>query len=232
VTVQDFPYFENYGDHIPLAHCRTMGKFLIRREPDEGELLNRVLQLQGICSPECNIGKEIIVPDLDSIPDRMKWQIASRLASTLPVFYDISFRREIGERYDEIERNVWIEIGQQARDLVKSYQLPVGNAEQIADALQVVQAVFFGPEFRGEKLVVNRERTTVVKTRCPFLLRELEIQQPTDLFFQKCMAFSISAVEAMNPEYTLRFVRSMCAGDKTCEAKILMKKAAEKEDRV
>jgi hypothetical protein len=191
-----------------------------------------MLPLQEICTGEYNIGKEIIVPDLDSIPDRMKWQIASKLASTLPLFYDIAFRQEIGERYDEIERDVWIEIGRQARDLAVSYQLPVGNAEQIADALQVVSTVFFGPEFRVEKLVVNRERTTVMKTRCPFLLRELEICQPTDLFFQKCMAFSISAVEAMNPEYTLRFVRSMCAGDKTCEAKILMKKAAEKEDRL
>jgi hypothetical protein len=170
------------------------------------------------------------VPDLDSIPDRMKWQIASKLASTLPLFYDLAFRKEIGERYDEIERDIWIEIGRQARALAVSYQLPVGNAEQIADTLQVVSTVFFGPEFRGEKLVVNRDRTTVMKTRCPFLLRELEICQPTDLFFQKCMAFSISAVESINPDYTLRFVRSMCTGDKTCEAKILLKKVAEKED--
>jgi hypothetical protein len=186
--------------------------------------------LQGICTRECNNENEIIVPDLDSIPDRMKWQIASKLASTLPVFYDIAFRREIGERYDEIERDVWIEIGRRARDLAVSYQLPVGNAEQIADALHVVATVFFGPEFRGEKLVVNRERTTIIKTRCPFLLRELEIGQPTDIFFLKCMAFEISAVESMNPEYTLRFVRSMCMGDKTCELKIIMKKAAEQED--
>jgi hypothetical protein len=189
-----------------------------------------MILLQEICTREANTEKRLFVPDLDSIPDRMKWQIASKLASTLPLFYDLAFRKEIADRYDEIERDIWIEIGQQARDLAVSYQLPVGNAEQIADTLQVVSTVFFGPEFRGEKLVVNRDRTTVMKTRCPFLLRELEICQPNDLFFQKCMAFSISAVESMNPDYTLRFVRSMCTGDKTCEAKILLKKVAEKED--
>lgn len=172
------------------------------------------------------------MPDLDSIPDRSRWQIASRLASMLPVYYDIAFRKEIGDRYDEIERDIWLETGQQAREVAASYQLPVGNALQIAGALEVVSTVFFGPEYRGEQLVVNRERTTVMKTRCPFLLRELEMGRQTDLFFQKCMAFSISAVESMNPEYTLRFVRGMCVGDKTCEMKILKKTEAEREDGV
>lgn len=172
------------------------------------------------------------MPDLDSIPERIRWQVAAKLASTLPVYYDIAFRKEIGERYDEIEQDIWLETGRQARDVAVSYQLPVGNAEQIARALDVVSTVFFGPEFRGEHLVVNRERTTVMKTRCPFLLRELELHRQTDLIFPKCLAFNISAVETMNPEYTLRFVRSMCAGDRTCEMKILKKSVAEQEDEV
>jgi hypothetical protein len=172
------------------------------------------------------------VPDLDSIPERVRWQVAAKLASTLPVYYDIAFRKEMGERYDEIERDVWLETGRQARELAVSYQLPTGNAEQIARALEVVSIVFFGPEFRDEHLVVSRERTTLRKTRCPFLLRELEMHRQTDLFFHKCLAFSIGAVESMNPEYTLRFVRSMCAGDKACEMKILKKSVAEQEDEV
>jgi hypothetical protein len=171
------------------------------------------------------------MPDLDSIPDRMKWQIAAHLASSLPIHYDLVFRHAMTDRYDEMEQGIWIAIGRQARSVADSHQLPVGTAGDVARTLGIVSSVFFGPEFREETIAIDHEKAVILIKMCPLLLRELETGQPNDLFFHKCLAFSISAVESLNPAYTLRFVRSMCMGDKNCEMKIITKEIADKEDR-
>jgi hypothetical protein len=173
----------------------------------------------------------ITMPDLDSIPDRVKWQIAAHLASSLPIYYDLVFRQVVMDRYDEMEQEIWIAIGKQARAVAESHQLPVGTAGDIARTLAMVSSVFFGPEFREETIAMDPEKAVILMKMCPLLLRELETGQQNDLFFHKCLAFSISAVESLNPVYTLRFVRSMCMGDKNCEMKIITKEIAEKEDR-
>jgi hypothetical protein len=49
--------------------------------------------------------------------------------------------------------------------------------------------------------------------------------------FNRCLAFTITAIEELNPEYTLRFVRGMCQGDRNCEMKIITKKAAEEAEK-
>lgn len=171
------------------------------------------------------------MPDLDSVPDRIKWLIAAHLAASLPVQYDLVFRHTMGDRYDEMEQEIWIAVGRQARTVADSQQLPSDTAGDIAVTLMVVSSIFFGPEFREETIAIDPEKAVILMKKCPFLLCELEARQPTDLFFHKCLAFSISAVESLNPAFTLRFVRSMCMGDKNCEMKIITKEIAEKEDR-
>jgi hypothetical protein len=50
--------------------------------------------------------------DLKSVPDEVKWQLAARNAALIPVLYDMRFRREFGDRYDEIERDIWVALSQ------------------------------------------------------------------------------------------------------------------------
>ncbi|HUU75352.1 MAG TPA: hypothetical protein VMW63_04605 [Methanoregulaceae archaeon] len=165
------------------------------------------------------------------VPDDMKWQIASRLASCLPVLYDITFRDAVGEDYDLLEQQIWIYVGQEANSVVSSYHLPTGNAEELARALDLVATVFFGPEMRAEQVKITAERSVLVLKRCPFVTKGLEVQAPGEHLFQRCMAFAITAVEAMNPDYTLRFVRSMCMGDGHCEMKVVRKDEVSKEEK-
>ena len=49
--------------------------------------------------------------------------------------------------------------------------------------------------------------------------------------FSRCLTFSVATIEILNPEYTLRFVRSMCMGDKSCEKKIVKKETVEGKEQ-
>jgi hypothetical protein len=161
--------------------------------------------------------------DLNEIPDATKWQIASRLASRLPVMYDFVFREHIGEQYDALEQDIWIEIGKQAKDIADALRLPLNTAPQIADAHRIIATIFFSADYAFEHLKIAEDRSVLRVTRCPFVFREIEVRGRTGPVFSRCLTFAITSVEALNPDYTLRFVRSMCMGDRTCELKVVKK---------
>jgi hypothetical protein len=170
------------------------------------------------------------MPKYPEVPDQVKWQVASRVASAFPVLYDSVFREAVGERFDEVERPVWIYLGREAAKTIKALGLAAGNAPEIADSLSFVTTIFFGPETKTEKVKINDERAVLMVKRCPFLSRHMESGQDPEHLFDRCMAFSIVATESLNKEYTLRFVRSMCTGDRNCELKIIKKELIKKED--
>jgi hypothetical protein len=163
------------------------------------------------------------MPKSPEVPDQVKWQVAARVASAFPVLYDSAFREAVGERFDDLERPVWIFLGREAAKTIKALEITTGNAEEIAGALSFVTTLFFGPETKTERVRINDERSVLMIKRCPFLTRHMESGQNPEHLFDRCMAFSIVATESLNNEYTLRFVRSMCTGDRNCELKIIKK---------
>lgn len=165
----------------------------------------------------------------NGIPDAAKWLIASRLASRLPVMYDIAFRNKVGEEYDQIEQDIWVETGKEAKSVADAFKLPVKTAPDLADTYRTISKIFFSPDYNTEHIRVEGDKSVVRVSKCPFIFREMEMRGYTEPLFSKCMAFSIAAVEALNPEYSLRFVRSMCMGDKACEMKIVRKETLSKE---
>ncbi len=171
------------------------------------------------------------MPARDPLPPELKWQVASRLVSTLPVLYDITFRDAVGEEYDAMEQQIWVHMAMEARALAGSANLPVADAGDLMDTLRVIFLVFFGPDLRTEEVPISRDRSVLMIKYCPFVAREMEVRGNTGCLLSRCVAFSIAAIEALNPAYTLRFVRSMCTGDRTCELKIMKREDAEKDDR-
>jgi hypothetical protein len=161
--------------------------------------------------------------DETDIPDSAKWLIASRLASRLPVMYDIAFRKKVGDEYDEIEQDIWIETGKEAKSVADAFKLPVKTAPELAKTYRTISKIFFSPDYNMEHISIEEDRSVVRVTKCPFIFREMEMRGNTEPLFSKCLAFSISAIETLNPDFTLRFVRSMCMGDKACEMKIVRK---------
>ena len=161
----------------------------------------------------------------------VRWQAAARMASLIPVLYRMAYREVVGERYDQIEQQVWVVLAQEAQGLAVRVGLPAGTAQDLASTLSIITTVFFGPETSFEQAGFDGDRAVLMVKRCPFLLRESEFGAEPGAVFNRCLAFSIAAVEALNPDYTLRFVRGACQGDRNCEVKITRKETVEKEEQ-
>ena len=166
----------------------------------------------------------------DPLPPQMKWQIVSRLVTSLPMMYDITFRDAVGDSYDAREQQIWMHLAREARALAGSTNLPTADARDLMETLRVIFGVFFGPDLRTEEIFINADRAVLMIKRCPFIAREMEMRAGPEHLLSRCLSFSIATIEALNPAYTLRFVRSMCTGDRTCELKIMKREDAEKDD--
>jgi hypothetical protein len=160
------------------------------------------------------------VAGLSSIPDEKKWRIAAEFAGTLPALYDRAFRVTVGERYDEIEQEVWMETAKIIFDIAKDLSLPVGTAQDLAGTMRTVMAVLFGPEFKNEVLEVSKDGAVIIVRRCPFLEKGYFSGIDGSRMFHKCMAFTLTGIPRLNREFSARFVRTMCAGDRQCEVKV------------
>ena len=186
------------------------------------------------------MGKSLVEPpvaqvlvgmvDLRDIPEGTRWQIATKILSSLPIMYDIAFREAVGEKYDELEYQVWLELGKDAMDIAEAFHLPVSTAAELAGDLRLITRVIFGAEFRYEVLEISEDRATLLTKTCPFLGSTYEYGGMAKHLFPKCLAFSVAVVETLNPKFTARFVRSLCMADRTCEMAILTKEEAKKID--
>ncbi len=135
------------------------------------------------------------------IPDDVRWQMAARMLARLPAAYNAAFRPVLGQQYDELEQEIWMEL---------------------AGTIRTILYIFFGPEFSAEALEVAPERAVIIVKRCPFHTGAMEVGGGGDdcPVFRRCMAFTLTAVPLLNPEFTARFVRTLCTGDRQCEIKI------------
>ncbi|HMK16552.1 MAG TPA: hypothetical protein VK450_06490, partial [Methanomicrobiales archaeon] len=120
----------------------------------------------------------------------------------------------------------WLELGKEAMDIAKAFQLPVSTAAELAGDLRLITRILFGAEFRYEVLEISEDRATLLTKTCPFLGSTYEYGGTPKYLFPKCLAFSVAVVETLNPRYTTRFVRSLCMADRTCEMSVLTKEEA------
>ena len=165
------------------------------------------------------------------ISDEMRWQVAAKIASMLPVIYGIIFRDIVGADYDRLEQQVFVALAHEAKIVARTFSLPVGTARDLVATLDILNTIFFGPEIKTEQVSFGSDRAVLLVRKCPMMLREQECHAHDGDVFNRCLAFTIAAVEELNPEYTLRFVRGMCHGDRNCEMKIITKKAAEEAEK-
>jgi hypothetical protein len=165
------------------------------------------------------------------IPIEIRWEVAAKIASMLPVAYGIIFRDVVGADYDRLEQQVFVALAHEAKIVALTFSLPLGTARDLVATLAILNTVFFGPEIKSEQVSFESDRAVLLVRKCPLMLREQECHAHRGDVFNRCLAFTIAAVEELNPEYTLRFVRAMCQGDRNCEMKIITKKAAEEEGK-
>jgi len=170
------------------------------------------------------------MPDLKSIPDNVKWRLAAEYAARVPAMYDVAFRKILGEKYDEIEREIWIELSYRAFSIARDLALPVGNAHDLAESMRTVMAILFGPDYKSETIDVSDDGSVILIKRCPFFDTGYELGANGEHTFPRCMALTLTTVPALKKDYSARYVRSMCTGDRQCEIKISPDKKPETTD--
>ncbi|MDD1673815.1 MAG: hypothetical protein LUP99_05345 [Methanomicrobiales archaeon] len=158
-----------------------------------------------------------------------RWHIAARSASSLPVLYAVVFRGRMGEECDHLVEEVWCQVGGEVQEIAKGLNLPVTPAERLAASLLEIARTLFGPEFRGEILDLSPDRAVILMNRCPFLIRTREMGVNSSVVFNPCLAFCISATETLHKDYSVRFIRAMCMGDRNCEIRMARKDLLEKD---
>jgi predicted ArsR family transcriptional regulator len=157
---------------------------------------------------------------LGSIPDEVKWRIAAEFSAQLPALYDRAFRSTVGERYDEIEQEIWMVVAQSALAIAKNLSLPVGTAQDLAETMRTVMIILFGPEFRSETLEISKDGAVIIVRHCPLIEASYTTGTDGDRTFGKCMAFTLTGIPRLNNNFSARFVRTMCSGDRQCEIKV------------
>ena len=171
------------------------------------------------------------MPALRDIPDNVKWQFAARCASTLPAMYDIAFREVMGKEFDGREQEVWLNLARtMVPAIVRDLSLPVRNARELAQSLQIVMALLFGPDYAGEVLDVAEDAAVMLVKRCPFVTRGM-VMGKQDHLFHRCMALTLAAIPVLNKKYSARYVRTLCTGDRQCEIKVEIGKKPEEEPK-
>jgi hypothetical protein len=157
---------------------------------------------------------------LDSIPDDVKWRIAAEFSAQMPAHYDRAFRSTVGERYDEIEQEVWMEVAGTAFTIAKNLSLPVGTAQELAETMRTVMIILFGPEFKSETLAISKDGAVIIVRRCPLIGAGYDAGTDGDRTFRKCMAFTLTGIPRLNKDFSAQFVRTMCSGDRQCEVRV------------
>jgi len=160
------------------------------------------------------------MPDLKTIPDGVKWRLAAKLAALLPAMYEAAFRDVAGDKYDEIEQGIWMELSFMVDEIVRNLSLPVSNAGELADSLRTVMAILFGPDYTSETLEFSKDGAVVLVKRCPLPDKYHNAKAGDMPTFHRCMALTLTTIPYLNKKYTARFVRTMCTGDRQCELKI------------
>lgn len=166
--------------------------------------------------------------DIKDIPDEMKWRLATEFASQIPALYDRAFRSTVGNRYDGVEQEVWMELSRNAAGIVREISLPTRNATELANAMRTIMIILFGPSWKSEVIGLPDNGAVLIVKRCPLLARDHETGCTGECTFHRCLALTLSTVPLLNNKYSARFVRTICTGDRQCEVRIEVEKEPDK----
>lgn len=168
--------------------------------------------------------------NISDIPGEVRWEIATRAANYQSVAYDMLVRQIIGDKIDEIWKAIMTEGGKESRAMAESLGLPSGNAIEVDSALGSISTILLGPELISELVEEDKERVLGRITSCPMLNAHRRFEPGTmEGTPAHCQAFCQSAVESLNPRFTIRYLKRMCTGDPSCEYIILPREQSGRE---
>ena len=153
----------------------------------------------------------------ERIPVDVRWKLAAREVSTLPLAYRRAIRDGADDPlYNEVERAVWREQGRGAGVIARAFGMPLGNAREVAEAFAAATGVLFGPEYRYEVKESAPDEALLTVRKCAMVARAKEQGENPLAVCNACHGYTGAAIPGLNPDYALKYLSAICAGDDVC----------------
>lgn len=155
---------------------------------------------------------------VEQIPLKTKWAMATKgltgaLSAHLSALYD-----SVGEqKYAEIIRQIWAQIGQGCAEEIRSLGMTGENAKSVGEAGATMCMCAMGPEYKIEVVEASEDRTVMKIIECPWKNRMSEFGISNDLLSACDVAFWDNFVKGLNPNITMRHGKQMHLGAPYCE---------------
>ena len=155
---------------------------------------------------------------IERIPPEAGWRIATKGLTGALTATDKALKEAIGqEKYNEFNGQLWYRAGKAVKELIDAFEIPVGDAREIEEALELVVRASMGPEFEFEVVEATRERCVVRTLKCAWYERYKEQGIDWDFCSVGHERWGNGAVESVNPDFTFRLPNTMPRGEPYCE---------------
>lgn len=161
----------------------------------------------------------------EKIPAELRWQMATKGLTGAYVAVSEALRQSLGEeKYDQFDGELWHQAGKGIKEFVDALQLPVGDARQLGEAMQLAAQTLTGPESRFEVIEATTDRSVVRVSKCAWYERFKEQGVDHDCGAVGHKRWNDGAVESLNPDFVCSIPKAMPRGDKYCEIVLERKK--------
>lgn len=155
---------------------------------------------------------------IEKVPAEKRWEIATKGLTGAYVACASALQGAVSEaQYDQFSKMLWYQGGKTLKELVDTVGLPVGNAREIEEALEISARTSMGPEFEFEVVEASEDRCVARLTKCAWHERWKEMGLAKDLCGTGHQSWGDAAVESVNPDFAYTLVKSMLRGDPYCE---------------
>ena len=216
-NVQDSLQQANLAVHM-LADAYRKGKdegsILDDIDPIPSAIYNRMAFINAFTSTS----EQKSLLKLNNIsPDHylsVSWNLINRSTHIKPSIRDESDKPLNEQRSKE-------DISNEISSLVKSLDLPVDNAPQVVDAWKKISEIIMGNlEYDTQEELDHRVVNHI--TKCPASVKGSK-ELTRENVVKGCQRYCKILVNTLNPEYTQKFIKMMCAGDDYCESIVEIK---------
>jgi hypothetical protein len=136
----------------------------------------------------------------------------------------LALGREPADDLSAFRNGICAELGNEIMQIADRYQMPRGHAADLVQTLGTISVILFGPEFETRYIEGFPEEAVIRLTGCAMFREESAHGISPTHVHRVCRAYVASAIEALNPAFTISVTRARCCGDSFCEMVIERKK--------
>ena len=162
---------------------------------------------------------------IDKIPEKMRWEIATKGLTGAYTAIANALKDAIGEnKYNEFNGSLWYEAGKGVKELADNLGLKTETPEDLANIFELATVASMGPEFKWEIIESSEDKCLTRQVKCPWQERLKELGLSFDFCGSGHQRWGEGACDSLNPNFTATLTKSMVRGDAYCETIIERKK--------